>query len=189
MRLHVLETERLMVRPWHVNDAERLLEIRAIPEVAKWLSRPDAWTELAQALDAIERWNAIIDRDHVLGHWAVVPRDSAPVGAVSLQLTPDGSETTIGWYLHPEASGQGYAREASQALLDAGLQPGGPSRIWAVIRPENEVSAKLARALGMTDLGVIDDPWYGEPERPTSRMFCSYATGDVPADLAPGARA
>jgi RimJ/RimL family protein N-acetyltransferase len=187
VRLHVLETERLTIRPWHVDDAERLLEIRAIPEVAKWLSSPDAWTELAEALDAIERWNAIIVRDHVLGHWAVVPRDSDPVGAVTLQLTPDGLETTIGWYLHPEASGRGYAREASQALLDAALQPGGPHRVWAVMWPENEASANVALALGMTDLGVIDDPWYGEPDGPTSRMFCSYATGDVPADLAPGA--
>lgn len=186
MRLHLLETERLTIRPWHGDDAQRLFEIRSIPDVAKWLADPVAWTELAQSFDAIERWNATIDDEGVLGHWAVVPHNADPVGAVSLQLNPDGTETTIGWYLHPDAAGHGYAQEAAGELLRAALQPGGPSRIWAVMWPVNEASAKVAHAIGMTDLGVVDDPWYGEPRWPSSRMFCAYANGDVPAGLLPG---
>lgn len=181
----MLETERLTIRPWHVRDAERLFAIRTIPDVAKWLSKPDAWTHIDEAFEAIGRWSKVIDERGVLGHWAVVPHDRPPVGSVSLHLTPDGAETTIGWYLHPDSSGHGYAREAAQALLHAALRPGGVDRIWALMWPQNEASAKVALAVGMTDLGVVDDPWYGEPAEPTSRVFCSYAEGDVPADLRP----
>lgn len=167
-----LRTERLTIRPWRLSDADRLLEIRRIPDVAKWLSNPDAWTTAEEAVAAIERWNATIEGDDVLGHWAVVPEGAEPVGSVCAQLTPDGSETTIGWYLHPEASGHGYAREASRCLLDAAMEADPElDRIWAVMWAENQPSAVVAAAIGMRDLGVLHDPWYGEPATPLSQFF------------------
>lgn len=167
-----IETERLVIRPWAAGDVSRLLEIRSIDEVAKWLSNPDSWSDESTSHDAIERWSGLIANDGVLGHWAVVPRGGVPVGAVSLQRTPDDTETTIGWYLHPDESGQGFAREAAQALLDrCFLVDESLRRVWAVMWPENTASATVAGRIGMRDLGVIQDPWYGEPDSPFSRMF------------------
>lgn len=172
MTIGRLETERLTIRPWSLDDVDRLLEIRAIPEVATWLSNPDAWTSVDEAIVAIERWNAAIAGDDVLGHWAVVPHDSEPVGAVSLQTTPDGRETTIGWYLHPDASGRGYAREAAEQLLHTALDVDDRvDRIWAVMWAENHASGAVASAIGMRDLGVLHDPWYGAPETPFSKFY------------------
>lgn len=174
-----LRTERLLIRRWSIDEAPQLFEIRRIPEVAKWLSNPSPWTTVVEAEEAIDTWNVRIAADDVLGHWAVVPHGEEPVGAVSLQLTPDDAETTIGWYLHPDAGGQGFAREAAQALLAVALEADGVDRVWAVMFPDNGPSANVALALGMTDLGVVEDQWYGEPDAPTSRMFCSYADGST----------
>lgn len=146
--------------------------MRRIPEVAKWLSNPDAWTTGDEAVSAIERWNLAIEGDDVLGHWAVVPEGSDPVGSVSLHLTPDGCHTAIGWYLHPSASGHGYAREAARCLLNTAMERDRElDRIWAVMWAENTRSAVVASAIGMRDLGVLHDPWYGEPATPFSKFF------------------
>lgn len=173
MGRRVFETDRLTIRPWYRDEAERLLEIRSIPDVAKWLADPNAWDTIEQALDAIASWKARIDSAGPLGHWAVVPHGQTPVGAVSLQMTPDGEETTIGWYLDPECSGQGWATEAAKALVQYGLES--EDRIWAMMLQENDASVRVAEAIGMTDLGVVDDRWYGGLDEPASRMFCAYA--------------
>ncbi len=84
-----------------------------------------------------------------------------PIGSVSLQLIPHGDgEVEIGWVLHPDAWGRGHAREAARAVLAHGLSIG-LSRIWALMWPDNEPSARVCRAIGMHDLGVRPDPWYG----------------------------
>jgi RimJ/RimL family protein N-acetyltransferase len=43
--------------------------------------------------------------------------------------------------------------------------------VWAVMWAHNEASAVVDIRAGMTDLGVLDDPWYGTAEDPKSRMF------------------
>lgn len=57
-------------------------------------------------------------------------------------------------------------------MLAHGLARGVP-RIWAIMWAHNGRSARVCRAIGMTDLGVVEDPWYGTPEDPLSRMFRS----------------
>ncbi|HSM45103.1 MAG TPA: GNAT family N-acetyltransferase [Acidimicrobiia bacterium] len=164
-------SERLEIRPWRIDEAERLLEIRRIPEIARWLSDPEPWADVEQAREMIREWASIEPGAPPLGTWAIVPSVSGvPVGTISLKRLPSSREIEIGWYLHPDAHGQGYAAEAATAVLrhaaDAGIE-----RVWAIMWPDNLASAKVARRAGMTDLGVRPDPWYGSKTDPDSRMF------------------
>ena len=94
-----------------------------------------------------------------------------PVGTASMARLPnDDVEVEIGWNLHPDAVGHGWAREAAAAVLARAFEHG-LARVWAIMWPHNERSAAVARAIGMIDLGVRPDPWYGEPEFPDSLMF------------------
>lgn len=171
-----LRTERLVIRPWAPDEAATLLEIRSLPEVARWLDPPEPWTDLRQAHEAIARFQARLDEGGPLGEWAVVPHDLGyPVGTVSIHEMPEQGLVATGWYLHPDAFGKGYAAEAAKVVVDAGLAAG-LTEIWAIMYPENEASARVATKIGMTDLGVREDPWYGSPDAPVSRMFCAYAT-------------
>ena len=81
-----------------------------------------------------------------------------------------GDEIEIGWYLHPDAVGQGWAAEAAEATIRHGLS-NGVERIWALMWRSNEPSAKVARRIGMRELGVLVDPWYGSEQDAYSRMF------------------
>lgn len=163
----IVETERVLVRPWRHEEAPRLLDILSRLEVVRWLG--DATPKLMQTLDEA---HARIDRLHALstvpplGYWAVVPKATGvPAGSVLLLTLPratDG-EVEIGWNLHPDSWGHGYATEAAVAVLAHGFAGGLPA-IWALTDLENAPSQAVCRRLGMTDTGVAER-WYDGPSR------------------------
>jgi len=166
-----MQTERLTLRAWGLADAERLFDIRSREAVAKWLGDPTVWTDVATAHEHISQWQLKNRQEPVLGHWAVVRTDTDElVGAVHLSQLPDSPDVEIGWYLHPDCTGQGFATEAAAPVL-ARAVAGEVSRVWAIMWPHNDASAEVALRLGMIDHGVVNDPWYGTAEEPTSRML------------------
>ena len=175
-----LTTERLRLRQWLPTEADRVLDIRGRREVAQWLSDPEPWTDLRTARDWIRSAAERTAGDDPLGVWAIVPHSTGvPAGSVSLGLLPGSTEVEIGWHLHPDSTGRGYAREAAAALLDHALRSG-VATVWAIMWPHNEASARVASSIGMVDLGVRDDPWYGTEAEPTSRIFRIDAEGSDP---------
>ena len=98
------------------------------------------------------------------------------MGTVSCGRLPGSDEVEIGWYLHPDSEGHGYATEAARALLSRTLA-GAVDRVWAIMWPHNEPSARVAGSIGMNDLGVVTDPWYGTDVEPTSRIFRAGPAG------------
>ncbi|MEM7288188.1 MAG: GNAT family N-acetyltransferase, partial [Actinomycetota bacterium] len=140
------------------------------PLVAAWLAEPEPWTDPARAVETIEGWAATIETDPPCGGWAIEPTDGSPIaGYVVLHRLPDG-QMDIGWSLHPDAAGRGWASEAAGLLLER-ARGAGVERVHAVMWPHNEPSAAVARRIGMLDLGVIADPWYGTDDDPDSRVF------------------
>lgn len=163
----LLETERLRIRDWSLDDAPTALDIMSRVEVVKWLGDgpPNLCRDLDDARSRIERWHG--RDDPPLGHWAIEVTDGGPlqgrvIGTVLLLRLPNGDgEVEIGWHLHPDAWGQGYAAEAARAILrhgfDAGLE-----EIHAVTHLTNGPSQALALRLGMEHRGVTH-LWYEEP--------------------------
>ncbi len=68
-------------------------------------------------------------------------------------------EYEVGWTLHPDSSGHGYATEAARLLLDDVFARGLPEA-WCGVFVGNEVSCRVAERLGLPYLGVQQDPWY-----------------------------
>lgn len=162
----VFETARLVVRPWTTaeSDLDRIFEIYSRWEVARWLgAAPKALDSRDQAAGVVQRWGARADPARGLGIWAVEVRETGVVaGTVLLVALPgsaappdrsgEGGDVEVGWHLHPDAWGQGYATEAAQGALAHGFAHG-LTEIYAVVRPDNEASLKVCRRLGMTPLG------------------------------------
>jgi RimJ/RimL family protein N-acetyltransferase len=162
----IAETDRVVLRPWRVDEADRLFDMRRRMEVARWIGgRP--MVDRMEAVGWIERISALLADDPRFGAWAVVERPSGvPAGSVLLKPLPDGAgEIEIGWHLHPDCWGRGLATEAGGALLARGFALG-LDEIWAVTVVDNKRSARVCTKLGMRELGVTHR-WYHEP----SRMF------------------
>jgi RimJ/RimL family protein N-acetyltransferase len=148
----VLCTDRLRLRPWTAAgaDLDRLTDIYSRPEVTRWLGGPPT----VPAAELVQRWARVHALDRLHGCWAVEPLDGRPVaGTVLFKLLPHGvGEVEVGWHLHPDSWGHGYATEAARAVVDRGFD-GGLAEVYAVVRPGNEASLAVCRRLGMEHLG------------------------------------
>lgn len=157
----ILQTSRLLLRPWSAADLATVFDIYSRWEVARFLGRtPAPMTAPAQAEAALSRWAGLAGSRH--GVWAIVPKDgSAPVGSALMKLLPlsgsgdPSADTEIGWHLHPDAWGHGYATEAGARLVEHAWQQG-LREVYAVVYPENAASQAVCRRLGMEHLGLTD---------------------------------
>ena len=164
--MHV-ETERLIIRPWRHEEGPRLLDIRSRVEVMKWLGDgpPVLLKTVGEAHESIDRYNHERD-DPPLGVWAVERKEDGVVAGTVLLLTlpnDEHGEVEIGWHLHPDSWGLGYATEAARAVLAHGFAAGLPE-IIAVAHLDNDASINVMRKLGMTDHGIVEK-WYADPSR------------------------
>lgn len=164
--MDVIETERLRLRPFTVDDADSLFGLFSLPEVARWSGNGVPMTDVAEARARIERIPERVGEHPAAGIFAVERRDPGTfVGMVVLVPLPpskgvDRNDHEVGWHLHPDAWGRGFATEAASALLDRGFAAG-IDALYAVTDLDNVRSQAVCGRLGMTDLGVRAD-WYDE---------------------------
>ena len=165
--MHVPETDRLVLRPYEAQDAARVLDIHSRPEVVQWLGNPPhvPMADLETALEWIDVRRRREQRDPLDLTRAVVVRETDVVaGSVSVARAHrrDGGflgEYEVGWHLHPDSLGRGYATEAARALLDDVFERG-LDEVWSGVFVGNEASCRVAERLGLPSVGVGPDPWY-----------------------------
>nr|WP_264674624.1 GNAT family N-acetyltransferase [Nocardioides lijunqiniae] len=94
----------MLIRPWRLDEAPRVLDILSRVEVVRWLGdgEPDLLADLDAAHAKIESWHAI---EAPRGVWAVEVRETGvPAGSVMLVGIPDSDGLVqIGWNLHPDS--------------------------------------------------------------------------------------
>lgn len=172
----VFTTERLVIRDWIEEPADlaRIFDIYSRSEVVRWLGAPGLpLTEPSQALDWVRIRRARYARHGGrYGSWAIQRReDGVVVGSVLLKPLPGRDETRetddieVGWHLHPDCWGHGYATEAARGALELAFAAG-IGEVYAVVNPGNVASMAVARRLGMRHIGRRTD-WYGGEELET----------------------
>ncbi|MEM7440920.1 MAG: GNAT family N-acetyltransferase [Pseudomonadota bacterium] len=99
-----IETVRLILRPYRETDRAALVDILGRCDVSKWLSKvpyPFGAADVRITCeDGSSRW------PETMG----IERDGELIGAVS-------GGAHVGYFLHPEAWGQGIATEATHAVV------------------------------------------------------------------------
>lgn len=157
----VLRTERLELRPWTLDDGDVdvLFDMHSRWDVQRYIGAvPRVMESREEAVELVRRRIAL--DDGVRGVWAVTERGRL-LGSALLKHIPwsagvaDGrpEDTEVGWHLHPDAWGHGYATEAAAALLTRAFDAGVP-RVVAVTNPANLASQRVCERLGMTALGL-----------------------------------
>ncbi|GIF52551.1 RimJ/RimL family protein N-acetyltransferase [Asanoa ferruginea] len=173
----VFETDRLVVRQWTESDTDvaRVFDMLSRWEVARWLgAQPRVLETEDEALAAIRRWRGRASADGLHGVWAVDVRDTGTTAGSVLVVPLPGvdsepsADIEVGWHLHPDSWGHGYATESAAVAIERVFAAGLPE-IYAVIREGNTPSTAVARRLGMSPIG-IQRRWYGGIELDTYRL-------------------
>lgn len=73
----------------------------------------------------------------------------------------ENSRGEIGWTLHPDFAGHGYAAEAARAVLDIAFRVIHLHRVYAELDPRNDASIALCKRLGMREEAFfVKDLWF-----------------------------
>jgi ribosomal-protein-alanine N-acetyltransferase len=153
----LLETERLILRPLHMDDAAGLLALYAIPEVTEFTDIPTMQEE-GEARRWIEGLNSMRRAGQGL-RWGVFDRESGGlIGTCGFHHWDQSRRRAeISYDLSPRWWGQGYMREALQAVLQFGFDRLNLHRIEALVDPRDTRSQNLLYGLGFKLEGVLRD--------------------------------
>ncbi|MDV3220959.1 GNAT family N-acetyltransferase [Intrasporangium sp.] len=163
----------LVLRPPVADDLEPVLTWRNRPDVTQWLLRT---TVDAAALRKV--WftdDEPSEHVHQDDHTAIALLGDRVVGVGSLWVTDGmgqshvadgpwrGSEAGLGYILHPECAGRGYATLIGGALLDLAFVDLGVRRVTAGCFADNVASWRVMEKLGMRrEQHGVKDSWHAE---------------------------
>jgi RimJ/RimL family protein N-acetyltransferase len=147
-----VETARLLIRPYQPDDLAALHDIHRRAEVVRYVSWP-AHTGLNESrllLDTRRAVPGLIKDGDKLVLAVTGKQDGRLLGEVALILNDRALlQGEIGFILHPDHQGRGYALEAARAMLDIGFRDAGLRRIIGRCDARNLASAGLMEKLGM----------------------------------------
>ncbi|RYD86689.1 MAG: N-acetyltransferase, partial [Sphingomonadales bacterium] len=145
-----LRTERLLLRPAWPSDLEALHAVLSHPQGMRyWSTLPHA--TIAETREWIDNMIAI---PPVEGEDFVIVLDGAVIGKAGLYRFP-----SIGYILHPDHWGRGYAREALAVLIERAFREHGLKRIDADVDPRNLASMGLLGRLGFVETHRAERTW------------------------------
>ena len=154
----MIETERLILRPFQKEDAADVFEYLEKPTVncfacMKLNSLEEAQAAVKEKMAHREYCFAIVLKDtgKVIGEIEAHPESSQPDKAENF------IEDTFSpcWMLQSAYQGKGYAFEAAHAFFDYLFHEKGARRIYAFTEDYNLPSQKLCQKLGMRQEGLF----------------------------------
>lgn len=146
-----LETERLLLRPFTFDDFDVLFAMHSRPEVARylyWAPRNEAEVRTVLEKKVVSR--AIRSEGDVLAFAVVLKTTDEVVADVVLQLvSEEHRQGEIGYIVHPDHQGHGYATEACWAILRLAFDDLKLHRVVGHLEARNAASARVLEKLGM----------------------------------------
>ena len=165
-----LLTDRLELRPFRDDDLDTLCEMDGDPATTRYLYwGPRTRAEVRVSLARRKKMTSIEKEGDGLRLAIVLREDRSLVGDVSLYYrSKEHGQGEIGFVLHPDHHGHGYAGEAVRVLIGLGFEALGLHRIVGRCDPRNAASARLMEGLGMRreahlrENEYVKGEWVGE---------------------------
>ncbi len=150
----ILETERLLLRTWRLDDAPKLFEICGDAEVMKYLGTGKPYETIEQA-DEFLRWAEDYQTENGFCRWAVVLKENQGIIGSCGFARPHGmEEIELGYLLAKKSWGKGFATEATKACLQYGFERLKFNETIAITDLENVASQKVLEKIGFTKRGI-----------------------------------
>ncbi|WP_049580465.1 GNAT family N-acetyltransferase [Streptomyces sp. SBT349] len=163
-----METERLRLRPFTEDDADRLAALHGDPAVMRYIDdgRPvERGDTVALHLPALLAEYRELPPGH--GAFAAEERQGGafvgwfslrPAASRGLETGPGGG-TELGYRLLPSAWGRGYATEGARALVRAAFAERGAERVVATTMTVNTASRRVLEKAGLRLVRTFFEDW------------------------------
>lgn len=144
----MITTERLTLRPFSLEDAPDIHAYAGDPEISMMMFYPKDTLDDTRLFveQSVSEW----DKDEPEDMEYVILLEGRIIGGVNLERYPDGETYEIGWILHRDYRGRGYAAEAARALLFYAFDTLKARRVQAHCDSRNAASVNVMQAIGMT---------------------------------------
>lgn len=144
----ITKTNRLYLRELSEKDFEHFFYINTDPEVIRYTGDPP-FPSLEAAKAFLSNYVSCY-KTHGMGRWAVcLNRDDSMIGWCGLKYHPDKDIVDVGYRFYQKYWGQGYATEATKAVISYGFETLKLSKIVAHVHKDNIGSQKVALKSGL----------------------------------------
>ena len=141
----ILETERLILRPWCEDDAEDLYKYASDPEVGP----PAGWPPHTSVENSREIIRNVLSAPETYA--VCLKEDGKAIGSIVLHrndLAEDEDEYELGYWIGKTFWGQGLIPEAARKVLRYAFEELGMNRIWCGYYDGNLKSRRVQDKLG-----------------------------------------
>ena len=145
----VLETDRLILRVFVMDDLEEFFRMMSDPDITRYTG--GGVKTLEEARTRLEERVFADYRKHGYGRWVVVYKATGEViGFAGLKYLDDVGEVDLGFRLFKQHWGKGLATEASRAILAHGFAKLQLKCIVGIVDKENKASIRVLEKVGFT---------------------------------------
>lgn len=147
-----LLTQRLLLRPWTMDDHAAFLAIVQDPAVMRYIGPGVTWN--AQQVTEFIGRQLELQGQHGFCMWAVCLRECGTLVGFCGGRPWSETEVEIGWRLAQSCWGQGYATEAARCAVQYLQEVCGATRLIAHAQLANTGSIRVMEKLGMRSEGL-----------------------------------
>lgn len=145
----VIETERLILRKFTLDDAAFMLELLNTPAWLRFIGDRNV-RAIEEADQYLLDGNIKSYQEYGFGFYVVVIKETnESIGTCGIKKREGLDDIDIGFGFFPKFMGNGYGYEAASATLDYALNVLKIKRIVAIVDPENVASIGLIKKIGL----------------------------------------
>ena len=149
MSNRILETERLSLREFNLNDAKFTLQLLNTPTWLKFIGDKNVHN-IKEAENYLTAGPMTSYKEHGFGLWLVSQKErNKPIGMCGLIKRDYLAEVDIGFALLPNYAGLGYGYEIASATLTHSRNILQIDKVMAITDVNNASSIKLLNKLGL----------------------------------------
>ncbi len=152
----IIETERLLMRPYTPEDIEAAYQVNLDAAVSKYTGDGGVKTR-AEIQRIIENTTMADYEKYGFGRLAVIYKpDNKYIGFSGLKYLPEFDIVDIGYRLASPYWGMGIATESARPFIPYGFETLKLKQIVGFVMPENTASSNVLKKLGFHLEGMFD---------------------------------
>jgi RimJ/RimL family protein N-acetyltransferase len=156
----MIETPRLLLRPWQPDDLAEFTRLLTDPEVTRYIVLNEPFTPedvVEVSVRTLEQWE-----HNGFGPWVAIEKATGRwvgrIGLNEIQDWPGLDKVEVGWELHQEFWGRGLATEGGRAAVRYGFEVLGLARIMSATMATNAASRRVMVKCGLRYQGELRLP-------------------------------